>query len=127
MAVAGFTLFALGVIFIFLYLYIRKKHTRCSAQTQGILKEIRENRADDSDIGRDEYLYSYFVNGTEYQLKTFDSSPETEKAGDSCTIWYNPAKPKDSLAHRYDSLKYFKILLISGILMILLGIIIPMF
>ena len=70
MAAAGFTLILLGIIFIILYRCIKKKHARCSALTQGILKEIRENRSDDSDIGQDEYFYSYNVNGTEYQLKT---------------------------------------------------------
>ena len=124
MWIAGFALFILGIIFIILYVYIRRKHTRCSAQTQGILREIRKNRSEEPP--RDEYFYSYSVNGIDYQLKTFDRSPQTNVVGDHCTIWYNPAKPKDALAHHYDSLKIFKIFLISGIAMVPLGIILFM-
>ena len=126
MAVAGFTLFVLGIMFLFLYRYIRKKQTRCSAQTQGILREIRANTSDESSIPEYEYHYYYYVDGIEYRLKTFDRSPETETVGDTCTIWYNPAKPKQALAHYYESLKYFKILLIGGIVMVPLGIVLTM-
>ena len=119
MWIAGFALFILGIIFIILYVYIRRKHTRCSAQTQGILREIRKNKSEETP--RDEYFYSYSVNGIDYQLKTFDRSPQTNVIGDHCTIWYNPAKPKDAQPFHYESNKTYNIIILIGVGLILLG------
>ena len=123
MAVLCFTLFLFGLMLIIIYLAVMKRHTRCTAQTQGTLKQIRENIS--RDISRTEYHYSYSVNGTEYHLKTFDPSPQAGKIGDECIIWYDPKKPKVALAHRYKSYKAFKLLLIGGIVMIALTFLIP--
>ena len=123
MAVVSLTLFLLGIMLIIIYFAVMRKHTRCSAQVQGTLIKIGENTS--RDVTRYEYYYSYRVDGIEYQLKTFDNSPEAKSVGDRCTIWYNPKKPKDSLAHRYKSYKAFKILLFGGIAMILLTFILP--
>ncbi len=123
MGYIAFALFVLGLTLIFAYLYVMKKHKRCSEQTQGMLYKIGQNTS--RDVSRSVYYYSYNVDGIEYKLKTFDRGPESNKVGDSCTIWYNPKKPKDSLAHRYKSYKAFKILLISGIVMIVTALILP--
>ena len=125
MGILCFTLFIFGIALIIIYAAVMRKHTRCSAQTQGMLKEIRKNRS--RKTSRLEYRYSFYLDGIEYQFKTFDRSPQTNKAGDTCTIWYNPKKPKDALAHRYNSYRAFKILLIGGIVMILLALILPFF
>ena len=71
---------------------------------------------------RQHQRYSYQVNGIEYRLKTLDHSLQVSGIGDSCTIWYNPAKPKDAQAFR-GSDKYLRILLIIGIVFTLLGIV----
>jgi hypothetical protein len=68
------------------------------------------------------YIYSYSVNGVEYTLKATVSSSETDKVGDTGTIWYNPKKPKDAQTFRYESDKIYKIIFIIGIIMVLLGI-----
>lgn len=46
--------------------------------------------------------------------------------GDSCTIWYNPAKPKDAQPFHYESNKVYRIILVVGIVLTLLGIILTM-
>ena len=123
MGYIAFALFVLGVSLIIVYFSVMKKHNSCSAQTRGKLTKIGQNRS--RDVSRSEYYYSYNVDGIDYQLKTFDASPDAKKVGDYCTIWYNPKKPKSSLAHRYSSYKVFKILLFGGIAMIVLSVIIP--
>ena len=70
------------------------------------------------------YVYSYNVNDTEYQLKTYNRIPHTNEIGDVGTIRYNPAKPKEAQAFPA-SQKLLKIILITGIVMLLLGIILP--
>ena len=119
MFAAGFFCFCLGIILIIVYTAVLKKHARCRAQTKGVLTAIRENTS--RDTSRSEYYYSYTVDNTEYQFKTFDPNPETKNAGECCVIWYDPKKPKIALAHRYNSYKWFKLLLIAGILFIILG------
>ncbi len=69
------------------------------------------------------YIYSYIVNGIEYQTKSTICSPQIRKVGDSCTIWYNPKKPEDAQPFRYESAKVYNIILILGIVMVLLGIV----
>ena len=72
------------------------------------------------------HVYYYQVNGIGYQLETLDHSAQVKKIGDYCTIWYNPAKPKDAQAFR-GSDKYLKTLLKIGIVMLLLGIVMTCF
>lgn len=71
------------------------------------------------------YIYSYFVNGIEYQLKSTAVNPQDSKVGDRCTVWYNPKNPRNALEYRYKSNKLFNILLIVGIALILLSLIMP--
>lgn len=121
MAYAGFGLFLLGIIFIIVSPINRKKNARCSAQTQGMLVEIKRRKRGFW------YFYSYEVNGTGYQLKSTVCSNEADKIGDTCTIWYDPAKPEYSQPFRYDSDKVYKIILIIGIAALLLGIFLIIF
>ncbi len=121
MAIAGFALFCLGVILLICYPINKKKNKRCSMQTQGILREIRPRYNSDGPLP-DMHVYSYSVNGIEYQLKSTVHNPQAVKVGDPCTVWYNPANPKDSQAFHYDSDKSYKLILIIGIVLVLLGI-----
>ncbi|MBO5999449.1 MAG: DUF3592 domain-containing protein [Lachnospiraceae bacterium] len=116
MAILGFMLFVLGLIFVIVAPINKKKNSRCSAQVQGKLTGIRKREHGHT------YIYSYSVDGTEYQVKSVNSSPEASKIGDSCTIWYDPAKPKTAQPFHYESGKVYRIILIIGIVMILLGI-----
>ena len=121
MAIAGFALFLLGVIFVIVAPINKKKNARCSAQVQGTLVAIRRRKHGFW------YYYSYEVNGTAYELKSPNSSPEAKEIGDDCTIWYDPAKPKDSQPFSYTSDKVYNIILIIGIAAILLGIFLTIF
>ena len=121
MWIAGFALFLLGVVFVIVAPINKKKNARCSAQTQGTLADIRRRNHGYW------YYYSYDVNGTRYQLKSTVCSPETKDVGDTCTIWYAPAKPEDAQPFRYGSNKIYNIILIIGIAAILLGIFLTLF
>lgn len=92
-AIAGFALFVIGVIFIIVSPINKKKNARCSMQTKGILMKILEREDSDGPLPS-MYVYSYYVDGIEYQLKSTAYNPQVDKVGDHCTIWYNPAKPK---------------------------------
>lgn len=116
LACFGFGLFIFGIAFIISYPFVRRKNKRCSAQTEGTLLEIINKS--DSNSGGLVYLYSYCVNGTEYKLKS-GPSPQAKNPGDKCTIWYNPAKPKDAQAYPASG----KLFLIIGLAAVLLGII----
>ena len=113
---AGLALFLLGIIFIIVAPINKKKNSRCSAQTQGTLVDIRRRKHGFW------YFYSYDVDGTGYQLKSTVCSPDTNEVGETCTIWYNPAKPEDAQPFRYDTNKVYNIILIIGIIALLLGI-----
>ena len=91
----GLALFILGIVFVIIYPINKKKNDRCSAQTEGTLLEIYRSFNSNGYTG-DGYLYSYYVNGIEYQLKSTVRSEQVEQVSDSCTIWYNPEKPKES-------------------------------
>ena len=121
MWIAGFALFLLGVALIIVAPINRKKNSRCSAQTEGKLMDIRRRNHGFW------YIYSYEVNGTGYQLKSPNSSPEANNVGDNCTIWYDPAKPENAQPFHYDSNKIYNIILIIGIVMVLLGIILTLY
>lgn len=121
MIITGFAIFFIGAVLVICYPINKRKNARCSAQTQGVLKEIRA-RYNSSGSIKDMHVYSYQVDGIEHRLKTLDHSQQVSGIGDSCTIWYNPAKPKDAQAFR-GSDKYLRILLIIGIVFTLLGIV----
>ena len=121
MGIAGFMVFAVGIILMICYPYNKKKNARCSMQTQGVLREIRR-RYDSDGPKKSMHVYSYIVGGVEYQLKTTDHSMQVNEVGDVCDIWYNPAKPQDAQAFR-GSDKYLKGILIAGIVLTLLGIV----
>ena len=122
MGIAGFALFVLGLIFIIVAPINKRKNSRCSAQTQGTLRDVRIREGSNGSRGHT-YYYSYNVDGIEYQLKSVNRSSEANNIGDNCTIWYNPAKPKDAQPFHYDSGKVYTIILIIGIVIILLGLI----
>lgn len=70
----------------------------------------------------DMHVYSYSVNGIEYRLKSTAINTQANNVGDQCTIWYNPANPKEAQEFRYNSNKVYVILLICGIMLLLLGV-----
>lgn len=121
MLIAGFMVFCIGIILIICYPYNKKKNARCSAQTQGMLTDIRR-RYSSKGVNKSMHVYSYNVNGVTYQLETIDHSLQVNDIGDTCPIWYNPAKPQDAQAFR-GSDKYLKIILLVGIGLVLLGLI----
>ena len=116
----GFALFVLGIVFIIVAPINKRKNSRCSEETQGVL--IKDAVKDHGHV----YIYSYYVDGIEYTLKSTVGSKQVNKVGDSCTIWYNPAKPKDAQPFHYGSAKVYNIILIIGIVMVPLGIIITL-
>lgn len=122
MAVAGFSLFLLGIIFMIVAPINKRKNQRCSAQTDGTLIKRIEREDSDGPLP-DMYVYSYYVDGIEYQHKSTVINKQVIKIGDHCTIWYNPKKPKQAQAFHYDSNKVYKIILLSGIAMVVLGLI----
>ncbi len=115
--------FFMGVMLIIISPIMIKKNNRCSAKTHGLLTDILETG--NSEGPGYVYVYSYDVNGIEYQLKTPTRSPEAHDVGDDCTIWYNTEKPKDAAAYHYGSSKIFTILLIVGIVMVLACVALP--
>lgn len=123
-AVAGFALFLLGVILLISYSISKKKNKRCSVQTQGTLIKRIERENSDGPLP-DMHVYSYFVDGREYQLKSTAYNKQVNMVGDYCTIWYNPKKPQDAQEFHYDSNKVYTIILICGIVSVLLGVILP--
>ena len=117
MWIAGFSLFVLGLVFIIVSPINKKKNSRCSEQAEGKLIDIRRRNRGFW------YFYSYEVNGTVYQVKSPNSSPQAKDVGDNCTLWYDPAKPENAQPFHYDSNKIYNILLIIGIVMVLVGIV----
>ena len=120
MAAAGFGLFVLGIIFIIAAPISKKRNSRCSVQARGTWTDARETENSQGSTGN-VYIYSYYVNGVEYQLRSTTPSEQAKNLGDACTIWYNPAKPKQAQVFHYDSAKPFRIILIIGIVMLLAG------
>ena len=121
MAYVGFALFVLGIILIIVAPINMRKNRRCSAQTQGILVK-KEPRFNSDGPLPDMHVYSYSVNGIEYRLKSTAINTQANNVGDQCTIWYNPANPKEAQEFRYNSNKVYVILLICGIMLLLLGV-----
>ena len=125
MGIAGIALFLFGVglILVVVAPIGKRKNNRCSAQTQGTLIDIRERYNSDGRLPSMK-VYSYRVDGIEYQFKSTAINPHADKVGDACPIWYNPKNPKDAVEHRYSSNKLFNILLIVGIVLLVSPIII---
>ena len=121
-AIAGvvFLLLTVGVIFIIVFSVLKKKRDRCSMKTTGQLIEIQQTDIDSA--GGSFYVYSFSVNGIEYQLKTPESNKLANEVGDEVDIWYNPVKPQEAQAIHY-STKVFTIFIIIGILLVLIPII----
>lgn len=124
MAMVGIVLLFVGFILVISYPINKKKNARCSMQTQGVLIGIRK-RLNTDGVQKDAHIYSYQVDGVEYQLDTVDYKLG-ESVGDECTIWYNPAKPQDAQAF-HGSDRYLKNLLIIGIVLLVLGIVLSFF
>lgn len=126
MGIAGLALFlfGLGVILVIVAPIGKRKNNRCSAQTQGVLTDVHMRYNSDGPLPSMK-VYSYRVNGVEYQLKSTAANPQVEKVGDECTIWYNPKKPKDALEYRHNNNKLFNILLIVGIVSLVASLAIP--
>lgn len=117
-------LFGLGVILVIVAPIGKRKTKRCSAQAQGTLVEIRNRYNSGGSLPRMK-IYSYRVDGIEYQLKSTAVNPNAANVGDTCPIWYNPKNPKDAVEYRYSSNKLFNILLIIGIVSIVASLALP--
>ncbi|MBQ3879504.1 MAG: hypothetical protein II727_04315 [Oscillospiraceae bacterium] len=63
------------------------------------------------------------ADGTVYQLRSTILSREAHAAGDPCTIWYDPKKPKKAQPFHYESTKIYNTLLIIGIVLAFAGIV----
>jgi hypothetical protein len=87
-----------------------------------MLSDSYRTRNSKGDIKRT-YVYTYQVDGIEYQIKSTALNSQVSEIGDPCTIWYNPAKPKDAQPFHYDSNTPYRIILAVGIALTLLGII----
>lgn len=122
MAIAGFALFVLGIVFIIVAPINKRKNARCSAETQGTLRNVWERENSDGPAGST-YIYNYYVDGVEYQTKSTIRSKEASKVGDPCTIWYNPKKPQEAQPFHYDSSKVYRIILLIGVVLLLLGLV----
>ena len=123
----GLMIFLLGIILIISYLISKGKNKRCSAVTQGTLIKIFETDNSQGTAAGSVHIYSYYVNGIEYQIRSSAINKEANQVGDRCTIWYNPAKPKEAQEFHYASNKIYTIILIIGIVMLPLGFILFVF
>ena len=104
-----------GVALIIVGLIKRGQNTRCTARARGTLREYRPAKRD----RKAGYLYAYSVDGVEYVLRTTEPSPQAYSVGDTCDIWYNPAKPKDSLACRRETNRLYNNMILIGSIMVL--------
>ena len=118
----GLAVFLLGIIFIIIAPINKRKNNRCSAQTNGMLINSYRTMSSKGAV-RYRYVYSYFVDGIEYQITSTIQSKEAARMGDYCTIWYNPKNPKDAQPFHYESTNVYTIILILGFVLVLLGII----
>ena len=76
----GFGLFLLGLIFMIVAPINRRKNKRCSEQAQGTLCDIRKRYNSNGRLP-DMYVYSYSVDGVEYQLKSTILSKQASRIG----------------------------------------------
>ena len=122
MAIAGFALFVLGLVFLIVAPINKRKNSRCSAQTQGTLKDIWKRRRSNGPDTKT-YVYTYSVDGVEYRISSSTRGKGASQVGDSCTIWYNPKKPKEAQPFHYESAKAYRIVFVIGIVLVLVGIV----
>ena len=120
----GLFSFLLGLILIICGAVGNKKNQRCSAQTQGRLIAILDSDNSQGTAPRVS-VYSYFVNGIEYQIKSTAINKYVNRAGDLCPIWYNPANPREAQEFHYEKNKVYTIILIVGIVMLAASFILP--
>ena len=125
MAFAGLALFILGLIFVIVAPINKRKNARCSAQTEGRLRDAWIRSHPDGAAGHS-YVYSYSVNGVEYQIRSTIRTSQANGPEDTCTIWYNPNKPEEAQPFHYDSVKVYNIILILGIVLIPSGLILSL-
>ena len=114
----GLFLFLLGIILVIVAPIGKHKNKRCSEQAEGTLIRVQERR-NSKGVLASLKIYSYTVDGVEYQFKSTAINPNAGRVGDRCPIWYDPKKPQVALEYRYNTNWLFNILLIVGILMIL--------
>ena len=118
----GLTLLLLGIILIILYPIVKGKNDRCSEQTAGVLRQVVGHTSDR--LAKDLHVYSYMVDGKDYLIKTRDYSlRENISVGDTCTIWYNPAKPEEAMPFHYETNRFFRVLLILGLIFVPVGLV----
>ena len=122
MPYAGLFVFLLGLILVIVAPINKRKNTRCSAEANGTLSDIRR-KINSKGHRTTYYTYTYFVDGIEYKIKSTILSSQAHKTGESCTIWYNPKKPKVAQPFHYESTKIYNIIIIFGAVMIPLGIV----
>ena len=122
MAAAGFALLILGIVFLIIGPINKRKNSRCSAQTQGTLKDIWKRRRSNGPDTKT-YVYTYSVDGVEYRTSSSTRGKGASQVGDSCTIWYNPKKPKEAQPFHYESAKAYRIVFVIGIVLVLVGIV----
>ena len=120
MWILGLMLFILGLVFVIVAPINKKKNARCSAQTQGVMTK-KFDRVGSGGARGHSYIYTYSVDGVEYQTRSTIHSSEAYDVGDTCTIWYDPKDPKTAQPFRYKSTKIYTVLLIVGIILIPLG------
>ncbi len=116
----GLMLLLLGIILVIVAPMGRRKNGRCTAETEAVLTNVRETETSEN-VGPNWYTFSYYVNGVAYEIRSPNRPPEAKQIGDRCTIWYNPAKPRDAMPVRLKTNKVYTILLIAGIVMIPVG------
>ncbi len=122
MGMGGFALFLMGIILLISGAVGRRKNKRCSAQTEGVVTEVRERENSDTTLPS-MYVYAYSVDGVEYRTKSTAYVKGVNGIGDTCTIWYNPKKPKDAQPFHSETGKAFRIILIIGIVLTLAGVV----
>lgn len=125
MAIAGFTLFLLGVVLLICYPIGKRKNKRCSAQTTGVFAG-RKARYNSKGSLPDMKYYTYSVDGVAYQIKSTAINTQVNQVGDTCTIWYNPKNPAEAQEFHYEKTnKTFTVILICGIVCVVLGFVLP--
>lgn len=117
-------LFGLGLILIISGAVSKRKNKRCSAQTQGRLIAVVD-RDNSQGTAPSAYVYSYYVNGVEYQIRSTAVNKNVRGIGDVCPIWYNPKKPKVAQEYRYEKNRTYTIILVVGIVMLAASFVVP--
>ena len=124
MGFVAFALFLLGLILVISISITKKKNKRCSAQTQGRWIAIVD-QDNSNGTAPSVFVYSYDVNGVEYQIKSTAINKNVKNIGDACPIWYNPSNPKEATETHYESNQLYTIILIIGIVMMAASFVLP--